>query len=259
MTTKKTNRILLSGQKKCPFKCLYCFADMACFDAKSLHTIEELTLQNIESKILYPACDTELDFTSENFANIVKTAKAVNASVVSISTKRKLSDRKLDQLVSLKSELEKINILLKYSISISTRNSLDVVEAGTASYLDRLDLARKIKKAGIVLSVNLKPILPFVPAEEYFQIIDDFIGTTPNFMLGGLYIDRESQFGKEIVAEFSEQIESRVVDWLPTQPNWDICVDDDKIDKISEYVRSHGGFAFDGDQEFLSYILESKG
>ncbi len=260
MVENRTKRLLLRGDKKCPFNCSYCFAELECFQESSLISKRTLLNANVSADILYPSCDTEIDFSDSKIEEIVHLARATQAIAVSISTKRKMSDLMLSKLFALNERLKEIGSMLKFSISISTKNQLNVIEEGTSSYAERLELSAKLSAMGLVTSVNIKPILPFIDTAEYCDIISDFIETTPHFMLGGLYIDPNDEFGESIIKGYPDLISQHVVDWIPDKPTWNICYDPEKMRNISDFILMLGGYAYQSDQEFVTkYIKKYQG
>lgn len=256
MVEKKKKRLLLRGDKKCPFNCRYCFADLECFQSSDLISKSKLSNSTIEADILYPSCDTEIDFTDSKIEEIVRLAESTKAIAVSISTKRKMSDLMIHKLSTLNKQLVDIGVMLKFSISISTKNQLNVIEEGTSSYTERLELVEKLNIIGVVTSINIKPILPFIEVSEYYAIVDDFVDITPYFMLGGLYVDTNDKFGKSIIENYPNLISKHVVDWIPDKPVWDMCYDPLKVKNISDYIFSKGGNAYQSDQEFVTKLIE---
>lgn len=245
------SRLLLKGDYSCPFNCKYCFADLKCFNNSRLPTKESLFTDYFEADILYPCCDSELELTKDTICEILQNAKSSNALAVSISTKGRGSKRLISNLSELNHILADNGILLKYSISISTKTQIAAIEEGASSYKQRLELAASIQQLGILSSINIKPILPFIEIGEYYEIVDDFLGSTPSFMLGGLYIDDHSEFGLHIMTRYPQFVSKRRVEWLPEKPSWLFCVDSGQIEALTNYIFSRGGHAYTSDHEFI--------
>jgi DNA repair photolyase len=211
-----------------------------------------------KSSILYPSCDTEVGLDTHRIKEIIDLATTTNAIAVSISTKRKLSTTFMPGLLELNKRLSELDVLLKVSISVSTKYQINDIEKGASSYADRLQMATTLRNHELAASLNLKPVLPFIPTSEYLEIIDDFIHSTPNFMLGGLYLSGDSQFGQSIIRDYPNLISEKTVDWIPGKPIWKICYDKDKIDSIKTHINSHGGCGYLSDKDFILNILDKK-
>jgi len=252
MDNLPAGRILLRGPTPCPFGCTYCFANLLCFhDAKpNLDRIEAR-----QAEILYPSCDTEVGLADHRIREIAELASISNAKAVSISTKRKLSGGFFAGLLELDKSLKSLGILLKVSVSISTKYQGNEIEKGASSYLERLETASTLRMHDIPSSVNLKPILPFIKTSEYLEIVDDFINTCDNFMLGGLYLSTDTPFGKSIVERYPHLISEKPVDWIPGKPIWTTCYDLKKVNTIIDYIRDRGGFGYLSDRDFVHDVL----
>jgi DNA repair photolyase len=212
----------------------------------------------MQTEILYPSCDTEVGLAVGRIREITELASTSNATAVSISTKRKLSGGFLTGLLQLDKSLKSLGILLKVSISISTKYQGNEIEKGASSYLDRLETASTLRMLDIPSSVNLKPILPFIKASEYLEIVDDFIHSCENFMLGGLYLSKATPFGKSIADEYPDLISEKPVDWIPGKPIWTYCYDANKVNTIINYIRDRGGFGYLSDKDFVLDVLRRK-
>ena len=255
MNTQASERVFLQGPRTCPFACKYCFAEFSCFqEAKPRLDIREAT----QGKILYPSCDTEVGLSASRIDEIAEFANTLNAIAVSISTKRKPSEGFLSALVKLDEKLYGLGVLLKVSISVSTKYQISDIEKGASQYAERLEMASQLRKHGIATSVNLKPVLPFIQISEYLEIVDDFFERCSDFLLGGLYLDRKTQFGKEIIEEYPDLILNRCIEWMPGQPLWTTCYDNFKIDKILDYISDLGGCGYLSDRHFVFDILSRK-
>lgn len=249
-----SKRIFLQGPQACPFSCQYCFADLLCFqEAKS--TLDGLV--DKQAEILYPSCDTEVGLAKHRITDITELATMASAIAVSVSTKRRLSDSFLTGLLELKRRLNGLGVLLKVSISVSTKYQISGIEKGASSYSERLEMASTLREHKIASSINLKPILPFIDASEYLEIVDDFIDKCPNFMVGGLYLSGESLFGKSILKEYPNLVSDKPVDWIPGKPIWKFCYDKEKINSIITYINTLGGFGYLSDKDFVLDTLDN--
>jgi hypothetical protein len=215
-------------------------------------------LEDRKADILYPSCDTEVGLDTHRIKAITDLAVTTNAIAVSISTKRKLSANFMTRLLELNKRLSGLDILLKVSVSVSTKYQINDIEKGAASYADRLQMATTLRSHEIASSLNLKPVLPFIPVSEYLEIVDDFINVCPSFMLGGLYLSEDSLFGQSIISDYPNLISEKPVDWIPGKPIWKFCYDKDKINSILKHISSHGGYGYLSDKDFILNILDNR-
>ena len=176
----------------------------------------------------------------------------------SFSTKRMLDDA---DLLYIKSLNDKMSVSkkgqIKLSISITTKTMVDQIEPNAASYYDRLALAKKIVELGIPSSVMLKPVLPFVPIDEFREIVDDFCAIGINsFITGDLYVEPDSVFFRKYIENSPWTIKRKKVSWLKSKPTW-TSVDSsvDLITEIKQYIREIGAHHYDSDQEFINLNL----
>lgn len=255
---KRLKRKFIRSKKKCPFKCSYCFAELGCYTSvsQSLSTIEFAEVKG--KTIIYPSCDSELFLTDSYIESLKRLISKCDTPIISFSTKQKLCDNDLDKLFQLETELKNLDGFLKISVSISNKYMLSSIEKGTSSYEERLETVNKLQVKGIYTSVNIKPILPFISDEEYFEIVDDFGKYAEFFMLGDLYIDKTTPFGVEIIDNYSDFITTKEVSWLPNSPKWLVCQSSNKVEKIKERIKSNSAYWFSSDSSFIQHLI-SKG
>ncbi len=247
-------RELFSAAVPCQAGCQYCFAkwDKAYWE---LPRLENRKLSEKEA-ILCPCCDGEFFDQYKLAEDIKKVAEKMDKVYVSISTKRFIQEEEIHCIAQLNRELKAADKgFVKLAVSLSNRSMLEEMEPGTIAYDERLELAKKIRREGIFFALTIKPVLPFISAEEYCQIIDDFSKDTKYVLIGGLYINRESEFYSKY-AKTIRQIQYRTVAWLPERPKWEYVEDDRQFQKIREYADKKGVFIFDSDEELIkSYIV----
>lgn len=252
----KKTRLFMSGEKKCPFKCSYCFSEFECFDSDR-ELIKKMKVESVdivESTIIYPCCDSEPNIDLAYINRILTLVRNYPKPVVSFSSKRRLTSRDISFLVGLDTSLRELGGRLKFSMSITNKNHIDLFESGASSYENRLLSLENLSKNNILTSVNIKPVLPFVNLGEYMSIIDDTNKLTKNFMVGDLYLDGKSDFSNRIVSDYPEHISERQISWLPSRPTWLVYNDHEKLEKIFSYIDSVGGKAFGSDAELITYI-----
>lgn len=248
-------RKLFSAGKPCKAGCQYCFAKWSEIDYKLPQVGMENERMNEKEAIIYPCCDGEFLDQSMLIENLEKTVKKMNKVYLSISTKHFISDDVLNQLSKLNHELKTSEKgFVKLAISLSNMSMIKDIESHTLSYVERLELAKAIKSKGIFLGLTIKPILPFISAEEYCNIIHDFSPYTKYVLIGGLYLNRNSVFYTQYI-KGSNEIQHRTVKWLPEQPEWEYIEDSKQFQQIRKYAEKKGVLLFDSDVDLIkSYI-----
>ena len=245
-------RKLYSANNPCQAGCKYCFASWKdIYDGQP--SIQTASLDN-ESTLLYPCCDGEL-FDQTDIINCIKKLSSRSKKIyVSISTKRRLTVEEIDYLVALDKYLKENNQgFLKFSISVTTKSRIGEIEPRSASYEERLLVVEQLKNAGILTSLNIKPILPFISEQEYFEILKDFSKYTNHIMLGGLYVNPSSSFYQRYI-KGKFDCTKRKVRWLDNHPEWYYVEDKLKTQKITEYAIELGMQVYQSDEDFINTI-----
>lgn len=259
----KFKRDFYSGNETCKLGCLYCFADIEGF--KKLDVVKFSNNKNSECDdvlIYYPSCDTEFIWTDsfDKFIDNLLTSK--NKAIISISTKGKLRKLLLEKIKSVNNKLIGENKgFIKFSVSITNKSMINVIEPQTSNYQERLSLLSYLRDHQIPSSIILKPILPFIATEEYLEIIDDTFELTDNYLLGGLYISKENAFYQDYIKD-KFKVENKQADWLPYKPMWGFIASTEKIGLISNYILSKNKSSFLSDLDLLESmwidIIETK-
>lgn len=249
-------RKLFSAGVSCKADCQYCFArwnNMYC----KLPNLESANLSEKEA-VIYPCCDG--DFFDQNglLESVKEIAKNMDKVYVSISTKSFISDEEIVKLAQLNQELlSKDKGFVKLGISLSNISMINEIEPGAISYAERLSIAKRIKETSILLGVTIKPILPFISADEYCQIINDFGEYTKYVLIGGLYLNRKSKFySKYITTE--HLIQKRVVEWLPERPEWEYIEDNEQLQQIRQYAEKKGVLLFESDVDLIKSCINQE-
>lgn len=256
-----SRRDLIASDRQCPFQCEYCFAKLNQYRnvSDSLSGAWTGSTRADAYRIIYPSCDSEFVISEKYFSELLKKIdETKDRVVIDFSTKRKLTKNDLTQLAKVQELLLLKDSSLKVSISFSNKNEISTIEGGTASYEDRLDNARNLCNLGIPVSATIKPILPFVDVSEYYEIIDGCSQSLDHFLVGGLYVDPTSVFGKNILKDFPDYATRRRVSWLPGEVFWDYVEDPIQVSKVSQYAVSRGAKCFDSDIELVDSLIWGK-
>lgn len=242
-------RKLFSANSRCKAECAYCFAKWSGIYSKQ--PIFEQEIIEEREAIIYPCCDGEF-FEQQNYLCITKSIMDKMEKVyISISTKKRIEPNMLAALTDLNKKLTDNNKgFVKLSISLSNKERIPEIEVGTLSYNERLKMLRNIALTDMPTAVTIKPILPFIPVQEYFSIIDDIAPIVDRVLLGGLYVSPDTDFYKEYI-DGKYITEKREVTWLTGKPVWDYVASADQIEQIRKYAIHKGLLTFDSDIELI--------
>lgn len=247
-------RKLYSTRKVCSNKCSYCFATFKQFDKQEFFSNNKLDLG---FEVIYPSCDGELIFDDSLIDYIVRSKLVKNDTIISISTKRTIPTTVLNKINKINSELLFHGKgFIKISVSITNKSRISELEGNCAEYKDRIELLAQLKRLNIPSSVIIKPILPFIELEEYFEIIRDIKEYENNVLIGGLYVDNNSPFFKRYIQnQYSVTIKD--VKWMNGDPMWHFVDDSERQEIIKEYLVDNCFNVFDNDMELISSLKKN--
>ena len=245
-------RKLYSATTPCKAGCKYCFSKWNGVYAEQ----PQLSIEHIcdGAAIIYPCCDGEF-FDQLDIIDATKSIMEKMEKVyVSISTKCAVTDSQLMSIIDLNNFLKNEGKgFVKFSVSISNKSRLSEIEPRTASYEERIDIVRRLVSAGIPSSLTLKPILPFIPDSEYFEILEDFSAVVNRVTVGGLYVCPNTPFYKQYIKD-RYSLEKRQVNWLEEKPSWDYVSDLAKITRIKQRATELGMQAYDCDADLVTAL-----
>jgi DNA repair photolyase len=247
-------RKLYSSKYGCSNKCLYCFANFEQYSKQELFTSNEIE-QKFE--VVYPSCDSELNIDSDLLEYVNKAKLLKNFTVLSFSTKKIIPDEILKKIKEVNSGLLKHDRgFIKISVTITNKTRINELEPNSSSYIERIQSLKSLKEYNIPCSLIIKPVLPFISDDEYYQIIDDIRDITNDVLIGGLYVDTKSLFFKNYI-DGKYPIEKKKVSWLRDKPTWYYVDNNPKLKRIEEYILKNDLNYYDNDLELI-YSLKKK-
>lgn len=253
--TQMRNRAFFTTNIPCKNQCQYCF------DSFLQTPFPELRYESISEYngfVIYPCCDTEIYITNELklfFEEYL--AKSKNYNVFSFSTKKHLSVDELAYLEDLNSRLIGNNTgKIKISVSVTNKSLIDIIEPNAASYNERKELAKELSRRGITTVLIIKPILPFIPLDEYKSIISDYaeIGIK-DFVTGDLYVDINSDFYRNHINKKTFALDKKHISWICNNPEWMYVDNNAQRSKIVAYIDSLSLNHYDSDIEFVNHTI----
>lgn len=243
-------RLMYSGKKKCKANCLYCFAKWDTEDV-AFKDFNSALNGGYEDSVIYPCCNAEY-VDQEDDLNMLERI-ASNHTAISISTKHRIGLPALRQLKRMDEQFRASGKgFIKYSVSLTNKYRIDELEAGTASYDQRIELLHDIYDIGLSTSIIVKPILPFIGVDEYKEIVDDtlFVG---KYLLGDLYVKEGTPFFEKYIKN-KYVTSKRNVGWIENHPTWSVVECADTKETLKRYISVKGGQSFESDIEFIRSI-----
>jgi DNA repair photolyase len=235
---------------KCHFQCQYCFSKWKKYQNHNI--VNNYIGDNL---FICPFCDSELEFQDYDatLLSIVEQAKLYKVRIIiSISTKSYLKDTILTKLQLAHEKLSEYGGFVKISVTITNKNFPDI-EPRTASYYERIRLLEKLMTYKMKTSVVIKPILPFVPSDEYIEILNEVCDFTDRFLIGGLYVDESTIFYKNYIQGKYETV-TREVNWHNGE-KWSYIDSTTTQNAIKNYLVNRGKKVFDSDQDLIESWL----
>lgn len=246
------NRQLFSGKTPCSANCMYCFAKWPDYIKQPVINIQQIS---DESVIVYPCCDGDICENNGDLDYLWDIAKRETKTYISISTKKRIPNEHIMQYRELDHYLRSHKKgFVKISVSLTTKYLLNQLEPGTDSYFERREFFLYLQEKGFASSLIFKPIIPIIPDEEYQEIVTDFSACN-YFLLGDLYVHADTEFYKKyILNKYSEK--SRKISWLTSTPFWKYIDQDDKIQKLAQYIVKQNKEVFYSDVDLIYRMAE---
>lgn len=239
----------------CSARCKYCYARRSDYIVQPLLGCTQKTV-DANKIILYPSCDGDFFNQVDSVKQIEHLSSSYEKIYVSVSSKTKPNEIQLGELLKLHEWLQKNDKgFVKFAISLSNRSMIDEIEPGTIQYKERLNLAKLVKNIGIPLSLTIKPVLPFIPENEYTSILDDFSSYLKCVSIGGLYVDKSSDFYQQYFSNSAMCIKRKVT-WLLNEPEWDYIEDKELMMAISSHAKKINMHVFTSDSDVIQYMID---
>lgn len=246
-------RKLCPAQLPCSAGCKYCFSTWSNYQKSAFNEDIELGSKSI---LIYPCCDGDYFMQSGMNETIKRYSEKFKYIYVSISSKIEPSKESLKSLFSLNEWLLSTGRgMVKYASSISTVSMINEIEPNTMSYEKRYEIASKFKENGITVSLTLKPVMPFISGEEYCSIVEKYSELTKYVVIGGLYVNKDTDFYRSYIMSQYDTIKRRV-SWLPNKPLWDYLEPREQMEQIKEYCFSRSISLFESDNLLFEYLVK---
>jgi len=244
-------REFMDAVNDCPFKCEYCFAKWRA------ETRKTNTSDSSCAVVLYPLCDSELcnqdiDKLENTIQEYIKNALNGKKLIVSLSTKDKNFAAYIPTFDRIQKAVSLTGGFVKLGISFTNINYGDL-EKGTATFEERLGLLKILSEYEFRLSAVIKPVLPFVAVDEYIEIVRQSSVYTDKYLLGGLYVEEDSEFYNAYIKD-KFKVTHKQVAWLNNEEH--LYVGSDYTQKkLEHFIKSIGKSVYSSDIEMIESWL----
>ncbi|MDP2898053.1 MAG: hypothetical protein Q8Q12_16080, partial [bacterium] len=178
-----------AGKAGCKFRCIYCFTHDPRFERCPLldgKRPRSLIQDSLPFEIVQPSCDTEL-FLLENWRDYLDDLVATG-KVVSFATKAIVSSEDIAFLKRINEILLARGALLHVCVTLVRLHEWQAIEPNAPSPLERIKFLRALWEAGIGTCVAVRPMMPFIPAEELEELVSETYRFTYGYLSGPLYL-----------------------------------------------------------------------
>ncbi|MEP7162331.1 MAG: radical SAM protein [Candidatus Moraniibacteriota bacterium] len=214
-------RVLTYSKLSCPLDCRYCFVDdLSTHEQQrgvSYLSPEQLELlHNLpkEISLVMLGCDTEFFQNRKDALNILHEITELKKDV-SVITKLALPTRFIGELKIIADTLERQGNIFSLSISLPCYASSELWEPVAPAPERRIEVLRQAYLQGINTLVALRPLLPTLPNEELWHIIEETKGSTIGYYSGPLYL---KELDQDLIPENIRgglNIETLQPHWMP--------------------------------------------
>lgn len=247
-----------AGKQGCEFGCIYCFTHDPTFERCPL--LDEKRPRQLISdshgvQIVQPACDTEL-FLLENWRDylddLVGTGK-----VVSFAAKAVVGKEDIEFLKRLNEILLSGDGLLHVCVTLVKLHEWQEIEPNAPSPRERIEFLRALWEAGIGTCVAVRPMIPFIAAEELKELVSNTYRFTYGYLSGPLYLTRQMK-GYLADKGIECDIRRKEADWQTGQPEREIVVRPDLEEMLANLARAVGREFFESNVEAARYVYQQR-
>jgi DNA repair photolyase len=112
----------------------------------------------------------------------------------------------------------------------------------------RIENLRRLADAGIATVVAIRPLLPVVPDDELFTIVDRTKDTCQGYISGPFYF---KNLAPELLGDQVADLEQVIVPWMNDQSPWYKLHTPEREQRLARYVEQRAG------QRFYEGIVEA--
>lgn len=251
------NRLLLTiGQKRCPYRCSYCFTDFTQYERPTtLESVEKCPGQLTGVDVIYPACDVDL-FALKRWPELLARAADLGPAI-SLSTKAALGQGDVDALLAIDEQMRARGSVLKVGISFSTRTRCHELEPRAPRYRQRLESLQRLAGAGIFTALVLRPLLVDIAPSEYEAIVEDAAVFTPRILIGPEHLDDDEHHSRRHPRVPHQPPAQRVVSWAVDSPRWTSRDAIAQERAVRQAAWRRGLHLFESDLDLMASVIEN--
>ena len=168
----------ISSNKHCPYSCLFCYVPNGFLQYSSLEIpdiCKYLEAHKDEFETIYISGDTDSfapPRSDKGMSLLKRLAKEFHKDIL-ITTRVNMDDSMVNDLLNIKNILASRNKYLYVCISISTPDDNLIIEPLPIPTVDcRIETLKRLKNAGIISILAMRPLLPIYQTDDYIRLID---------------------------------------------------------------------------------------
>jgi hypothetical protein len=254
-------RILTYSKLSCPFDCRYCFVDdLSEQQQEGVSYLSENQLDLLAQlpekiSLIMLGCDTEFFQSKDNAIGILEKLSGLGKDL-SVVTKIPLSEKYIEKLGQINSNLRRNGNLLSLSISIPCLESAKLWEPKAPNPQKRIKTIESASRQGIATFVAIRPLLPSIPTEELRTIVTATSGHCLGYYSGPLYLkDLETDLiHPDVINDL--KIEKINPHWMPNGNMFYRIEKPGQMDELRAIIEGQGKILFDGAAEATRWAKE---
>lgn len=178
---------------------------------------------------------------------------------ISFSTKALLQGQTLEILATIQKTMLLAQTTLIGLVSLSCWDSAVSIEPHTPTPHERISTLINLRSIGIPTFIAVRPILPHLSVQEYYQMVDHALeAACDGFILGPLYSDDNGRFVRFIPDDVLKNVPYRksVVAWSAHAPVWRRYEDENLLESITSVIKEKGGCVFLSSVDALQFASQ---
>lgn len=254
--------------ERCNGNCAYCIRNTNNFQTLDLFSTRQNVALRNGLNIVYPSIDSEFFDNPNALLQLENMAKcSVGCKILfNLSTKSKIDKETLKKLAQINAEMiDKEKGFVKVGVTFTTKYRINEFEPKSSSYSERLNTLDELACCGIPTSISIRPVLPFIRAEEYADIIDETSEFTDMYHLGSLYVEYGSSFYNNYIKGKGYKQDISPVEWLNGKKMLKVAESSILKEQLITYIESkniqtgEGINVFDSEKDLMEFIYNRYG
>lgn len=232
----------LSKKKYCTYSCPFCYVEAGFAPYKNLglsEIAEYLSKKRDDYDIIYISGDTDTFAPPRALEGIelVRLCSSFDVDVL-FTTRAPLSDENISELAIIARSMKEKSRILIGCVSIAQLNHPHLEPRPIPAPMQRISLLGKLRAAGLVSVLAMRPLLPIVPREDYFGILDAAAPYSDLAISEGWYSDTGGVLDRGVyqgnVEPYDHTIERMYFD--ENDADWKLFRPEELIEAITEHA-----------------------